>query len=424
VSYNWDFGDGETSNEEYPTHIYRNPKKYDVKLTVQDSDGDISTLVYPDYIIVDGTKYRPISSWGTYGSGMGQLYSPRGIDIDSNGYVFVADTYNHRIQKFDSNGNFIGILGSEGIGIGQFKSPEGVAIDPADSVYIADTANSRIQKFSSSGAYESNWGQTGSQTGSFDCPYGVAINSTGYVYVVDTGNNRVQVFSPDRAFVSTWGVRGSEPGQFKYPFDLAIDSNDCIYVCDWENHRIQKFGVDHSLLNVFDESDGIKLRYPNGITVDKDDNVYVVNASYAWIYAPDGTLSGWFGPDGSEETRFGNAYDVATDDHLNVYVLDEQSKVYVFEPQYEDIVPDMFVSLTSGKAPMIVTFSDNSSGEPTSWNWDFGDNSVGSGRVVSHRYTSAGTYSVTLTVSNGIITRSKTLTDTIQVRGSRTYTTV
>ena len=63
------------------------------------------------------------------GSGDGQFSYPHGVAVDSSDNVYVADTSNHRIEKFDSNGTFITKLGSFGSGDGQFGSPEGVAVD-------------------------------------------------------------------------------------------------------------------------------------------------------------------------------------------------------------------------------------------------------------------------------------------------------
>jgi len=69
------------------------------------------------------------------------------VAVDSVGNVYVADTYNHRMQKFDSDGNFLTMWGSSGVGEGQFYYPSGVAVDSAGNVYVADTYNHRIQKF-------------------------------------------------------------------------------------------------------------------------------------------------------------------------------------------------------------------------------------------------------------------------------------
>jgi len=69
------------------------------------------------------------------------------VAVDSSGNVYVADTNNHRIQKFDSGGSFQAKWRSYGSGDGQFNCPGGVAVDSSGNVYVADTINHRIQKF-------------------------------------------------------------------------------------------------------------------------------------------------------------------------------------------------------------------------------------------------------------------------------------
>lgn len=86
--------------------------------------------------------------WGSSGSGEGQFDSPFGVAVDGSGNVYVVDTYNHRIQKFDTYGAFLAKWGSQGSGDGQFDGPVGVAVDSSGNVYVTDTGNSRIQKFS------------------------------------------------------------------------------------------------------------------------------------------------------------------------------------------------------------------------------------------------------------------------------------
>ncbi len=67
--------------------------------------------------------------WGQYGSGKGELSGPSGLAVDELGHIYVAEDGNHRIQKFDSNGNFIGMWGREGSGRGKFYFPEDVAVN-------------------------------------------------------------------------------------------------------------------------------------------------------------------------------------------------------------------------------------------------------------------------------------------------------
>ena len=95
---------------------------------------------------------------------------PSGIAVDSSGNVYLADTDNHRIQKFSSNGQFVTRWGSQGSGDGQFGSPQGIALDSSGNVYIADEWNHRIQKFSSNGQFIAKWGSNGSGDGQFNWP--------------------------------------------------------------------------------------------------------------------------------------------------------------------------------------------------------------------------------------------------------------
>jgi len=122
--------------------------------------------------------------------------APLAIAIDSSSNVYVADTFNHHIQKFSSNGQFITKWGSEGKGDGQFNSLTGIAVDSSGYVYVADAENHRIQKFTSDGQFVTKWGSFGSNPGEFSYPKGIAVSSDGKVYASDTANNRIQVFKP------------------------------------------------------------------------------------------------------------------------------------------------------------------------------------------------------------------------------------
>ena len=90
--------------------------------------------------------------------------------MDNSGNVYVVDRSNHRIQKFDSSGNFVMGWGSEGTGPGQFFRPEHADIDSAGNIYVADKGNNRIQKFTSAGAFVTMWGTFGSGDGQFNNP--------------------------------------------------------------------------------------------------------------------------------------------------------------------------------------------------------------------------------------------------------------
>jgi DNA-binding beta-propeller fold protein YncE len=81
-----------------------------------------------------------MNAWGTEGGAEDQFRNPTGIALDeSNGWVYVVDAGNNRVQKFDSRGNFLKVWGTSDIGDGQFQAPGAITVDESGSVYVADT---------------------------------------------------------------------------------------------------------------------------------------------------------------------------------------------------------------------------------------------------------------------------------------------
>jgi streptogramin lyase len=178
---------------------------------------------------------------GASGSGDGQFKNPRAVAVDPAGNVYVADTSNNRIQKFDPSGNFLGKWGVKGTLDGQLKNPYGVVADRYGNVYVSDTSNGRVQKFDTSGTFLLKWGAKGKLDGQFTNPRGITVDPQGAVHVVDSSNGRVQVFEPLGAFEYIVGAKGSGPGQLKNPYDVAVDPNGYLLVMDTSNNRVQRF---------------------------------------------------------------------------------------------------------------------------------------------------------------------------------------
>ncbi len=128
---------------------------------------------------------------GKKGGAGNQLDHPIGIAIDKNGYVYVADSVNNRVQKFTSTGgNAIMTFGSTAPG--GLKRPAGVAVDSSFYVYVSDTANHRIVKFNLFGGFVTTWGSQGAGNTQFNGPIGITVAGN-YVTIADTGNVSVTV---------------------------------------------------------------------------------------------------------------------------------------------------------------------------------------------------------------------------------------
>jgi sugar lactone lactonase YvrE len=210
-------------------------------------------LEYTITASLSGYTYEFVTKWGSEGNNDGQFYSPAGLAIDTNGYIYVSDSHNHRVQKFDANGSYINQWGSQGSANGKFGFPAGIAIDTNGYIYVSDgLSNNRVQKFDTNGGFISKWGSSGSGNGQFDGPSGITVDSNGDIYIVDTWNYRIQKLDSNGNFITKWGSEGTGNGQFNRPDGIAIDSNGLIYIADTYNDRIQKFRMTDQT-----DSDGV-----------------------------------------------------------------------------------------------------------------------------------------------------------------------
>ena len=199
-----------------------------------------------------------------------QLNAPRDIAFAPDGSLYVADSRNHRILHLDQDGNLLHQWGefaasdyntNQMAPAGSFNEPWGLAVGQDGSVYVADTWNNRIQKFTAEGEFITMWGQFGTAETNFHFwgPRDVAIDSQGRVFITDTGNKRIVIFDSNGKDLASFGGAGLGVGQFDEPVGIALDDNNRIYVADTWNMRIQIMLPS-----------GDSLSYPTHITWDVD----------------------------------------------------------------------------------------------------------------------------------------------------------
>ena len=199
-----------------------------------------------------------ITKWGTYGTGDGKFDYPNGLAIDASGNVYVTDTENHRIQKFTSNGEFITKWGSywaheksEGSGDGKFNQPFGIAIDSSGNVYVADMFNHRIQKFTSNGEFITKWGGTEvSDKAQLCCPMGLSADINGNIYAADSGHHCIKKYTSKGQFLTTIGEHGFGQGGLSGPVGVCVSPTGKVYVSDTHNNRIQVFSQEGASSNI------------------------------------------------------------------------------------------------------------------------------------------------------------------------------
>jgi uncharacterized protein (TIGR03663 family) len=205
----------------------------------------------------------------------GQFNNPRGMAVDDEGNVLVADANNHQIVVLAPDGQQVRTLGSFGNGDGELYEPSGVSVDHDGNVYVADTWNSRIVKFGPDGTFLKAWGTSTTAFGDpvVDPENGQSVqryatdnqglpelneqNPLGFfgprnllvyddrVYIADTGNSRIVVTDREGNLKDQFGSRGSGLDQLHEPIGLAIDEQNRLYIGDTWNGRIQVFQLSN-----------------------------------------------------------------------------------------------------------------------------------------------------------------------------------
>src|SRR5439155_25272975 len=197
-----------------------------------------------------------IKSWGMPGGLDGQFRRPYGVALDARNRVYVADSTNHRVQIFDSDGNFLAKYGSAGSppAPGQFSMLRRVAVAAGvanPDIYLADLWGYKIDQVSQDGSfnftYRQTFGGVAPPDGLFNEPSGLIVDPV-HLYVADSVNQRMQRFDTrSGAFQLKWGERGwgGDLLGFNWPRDLTLSATTgTIWVADTKNGRLVEFDPD------------------------------------------------------------------------------------------------------------------------------------------------------------------------------------
>jgi DNA-binding beta-propeller fold protein YncE len=195
--------------------------------------------------------------------------------------VYVADTWNHRIQVFEADGTFVntwGAYGQTSIDSSLLYGPRDVAVDASGRVFFTDTGNKRVMVTDRMGTPLHQWGGGGIVAGSLEEPVGIDVDEEGNIYVADTWNQRIQVFDADYVFLREWSVDAwYGESVVNKPF-LAVEDGK-VYITDPEGYRVVVFSDEGELLATFGTygfgANAFSL--PTGIDVDAAGYVYVTD---------------------------------------------------------------------------------------------------------------------------------------------------
>jgi streptogramin lyase len=192
---------------------------------------------------------------GTGQTGLDTFDSPTGVAVASNGDIYISEGHgetranNSRITVFTKDGKFIKTFGTWGSGEGQLRSPHALAFDSQDHLYVADRGNSRVVVFDKDGKFLAAWKQ-------FGRPSGVAVDKSDMLYVADSQSSE----TPSAANYNPGCQRGIRIGNVKDgkvtyfipppvppdpkmqpPIGIVVDGNGAIYAASDDQMDIKKY---------------------------------------------------------------------------------------------------------------------------------------------------------------------------------------
>ncbi|MGE0533816.1 MAG: hypothetical protein AB7O68_02515 [Pirellulales bacterium] len=284
---------------------------------------------------------RFLRQWGQPGKGEGEFSACVGIAISKQDEVYTAEFRNERVQRFTSEGKFLGSFGVQ-------PHAGGLAVDDEQVVYVAHWNSNKVAAYSPAGKLLREWGAKGTADGEFQLPGSIALGPDGLLYVPDQGNSRVQVFTRAGEFVRKWGRLGSEPGEFgggqaaggrfAGPQFVAFDRAGNVYTTDAALDRVQKFTSQGELLAHWgsestepggfgpppankDGSPG--MGGPISICVDRRDRVWVsATNNRVQQFSNDGKYLRGLGGEGGAPGQFRLPHGIALDSQGCLYVAD------------------------------------------------------------------------------------------------------
>jgi tripartite motif-containing protein 71 len=287
--------------------------------------GDAQT----DRVLLFDSAGEFVAEFGGSGAGAQQLglEGHTGIAV-GRGRVWIGDTANHRLARWTSSSirDFLPTLSFGGFGSedGQLKKPGDLLTDPQGNVWILDRNNGRVQKFDSDGQFLAKWGTLGSAEGQLNYPAAFARDGAGNILVAET--NRVQKFSPGGQLLAKFATVGGTTGSYFTPAKgIAVGVDGTIWVCEAANGRVLRFAADGQFIERVGASGAGQTIAPQGLDAAANGDVYVADGDRIKVFDKNGDFVRQFGATGTGPGQLSKATEVEVDAEGKVWIADEQT---------------------------------------------------------------------------------------------------
>ena len=272
----------------------------------------------PFTVQVTPFQFKPVLSCGKEGSSEEMFKRPWGLAVSAKDEIAITDHNNHRVQIFNSEGNYLRSFGTEGV---EFKFPTGITYHNNGNIFVADNGNNRIQIFSGKGEYVGSFGGKGRLDSQLSSPCGLSVDSDGNIIVADSVNKLIKTFSPDGNFLTKIGAQGS----FTFPLH-CIQYERYLIVSDYSEHCIKVFDRKGNFQYKFGKKGGGdgELNGPNGLLVNKSGHLMVCdeNNHRIQVFELNGKFLGEFGTKGGKLGELNNPTSLAVLSNSQIVVSD------------------------------------------------------------------------------------------------------
>ena len=285
----------------------------------------------PFTVLVKPFQFKPVLTFGECGSANGMFQYPHGVAVSNRDEIAVADYRNHRVQIFNSNGDFIRSFGRQGNDQGEFNHPIGIAYDKDGNIFVADRNNHGIHIFSGEGRNKGMFGGKGSLDSQLSSPWGLSLDTNGNIIIADKGNKLIKIFSPQGNSIRKIGG----PGSFSDPVH-CVQCNGYFIVSDSDDHSIKVFdeeGVYKYKFGKQGKGDG-EFNYPCFLSVTKSGHLLVSDCGNhrIQVFELNGTFVGKFGTVGSKLGEFDWPFSVAVLSNNQIVVCERYNhRIQIFQ---------------------------------------------------------------------------------------------